>query len=385
MKKLISLLLTLVFLTLTLASCDSASGETPPGMKLLSDKDADGMLLYVPEQYTTFRDATTGMMIATLSKLDPTSISGYTVYPTETSIADYVAASFDPTDLGENAALVPLDPALGVSDYPLIQEIDGRDAMVYEWGFKRGDIEYRSMQVYLPRDAADLSKGVVILTYTGRMTASVTGLVAYTKHLEDFQKTLQVFSFTDGEPTPPSTTLPTPVDGMILASDPHLTNYSLFVPESYTLDLMIGITSAYDKSDRTSVSAFYAYPEGETVDDYIKDRLTKYQAFFDSCTMLTPPDALPTETEDDPPETMNNFFAFTVDGSRAYRYEFEASLDGTYYRFYEILIVRQKGLTKTGLYTVTMTVNGASESEAADRFEARRAELAAILDAFKFN
>ncbi len=384
MKKLISLTLLLALLTLSLASCGS-SGDTPPGMKLLSDKDKDGFYLYVPEQYTTFYDATTGVMLSTVSRLDSTSISGYVVYPTETSIAEYVAAHFDPSDLGEDAALVPLDPALGLVDYPILQQIDGREAPTYEWSFTRGETEYRTMQVYIPRDAEDLSKGVAVLTYTARMTESVTGLVAYTKHLEDFQKTLQVFKFTDQLDTPTSEA-PTPIDGMLLASDPKIANYSLFVPESYTLDLMIGISSAFDPTDRTSVTATYCYPDGvESVASYVTERLQKYEAFFDTCEKLIPVDAELTEKEDDPADTKNDYVLLTVDGCTAYRYEFLATLDGVSYRFAEVLILRKKGLTKTGLYTVTMTANGEDASVAAERLDAHRAELSAILDAFKFN
>ncbi len=374
MKRLISLALSLAILLLALSSC--GTGDTPPGMKLLSDKEQDGMLLYVPEQYTTFRDGTTGVMLATLSRLDPTSISGYVVYPTEASISEYVSAHLDLTELGENAVLE--------ADYPVLQEIDGREAPTYVYSFRRGETDYRAMQVYVPRNAEDLTAGVAVLTYTARMTESVTGLVAYTDHLEDFRKTLQVFSFADrvDAPVPES---PTPIDGMLLASDPHITNYRLFVPESYKLDLMIGITSAYDPTDRTSVTAFYCYPDSVTsVDEYVMERLTKYEALFDTCTKLIPDDAA-FKDENDPSLGKNDYVMQRVDGCTAFRYEFTATLDGVCYRFAEVLILRNKGLTKSGLYTVTMTANGGSESEAAERLEAHRGELAAILDAFRFD
>ena len=392
MKKLISLALLLALLTLSLASC-GGSGDTPPGMKLLSDKDKDGFLLYVPEQYTTFYDETTGMMLATLSRLDTTSISGYTIYPTESSIAEYVAAHFDLSDLGEDAAPVPLDPALGQSSYPIVQEIEGRKEAeplyTYEWEFSRGETVYRTMQVYIPRLAEDgsedLTKGVAVLTYTARMTASVTGLVAYTDHLEDFQKTLQVFCFTDKLDLP-APEAPTPIDGMLLASDPKVAGYSLFVPESYVLDLSSGISSAYDPTDRTSVTATYCYPDGvSSVADYVAERLTQLRELFDTCEKLIPADAELTEKEDDPADTKNDYVLFTVDGRTAYRYEFSATLDGVSYRFAEVLILNKKGLTGKGLYTITMTANGESEDAAAERLDAHRDELAAILNAFVFN
>ena len=375
MKKLISCLLLICLLCLSLASC-GGSGDTPPGMKLLSNEARDGMLLYVPEQYTLFYDETSGVMLATLSRLDPTSISGYTVYPSEGEISEYVAAHFDLAELGEDAVLE--------ADYPAVLEIDGREAPTYVYSFRRGETDYRAMQVYIPRDPENLSLGVAVLTYTARMTESVTGLVAYTEHLEDFQKTLQVFSFGEkGESVSPEA--PTPTDGMILASDPAITNYRLYVPESYTLDLKIGITSAYDAADRTSVTAFYCYPDGvQSVQEYVNERLTKYLTLFDTCEKVIPSDAA-LKDESDPSLGKNEYVALTVDGFPAFRYEFSATLDGVSFRFAEVLILRDKGLTKTGLYTVTMTANGADAAEAEARLDAHRTELAAMLDAFRFD
>lgn len=375
MKKLISCVTLLCLLSLSLASC-GGSGDTPPGMQLLSNEARDGMLLYVPEQYTVFYDGTSGVMLAALSRLDPTSISGYVVYPSEGSISEYVAAHFDLSELGEDAVLE--------ADYPLLQEIDGREAPTYVYSFRRGELDYRAMQVYVPRDPEDLSLGVAVLTYTARTTESVTGLVAYTEHLEDFEKTLQVFSFGEkGETVSPEA--PTPTDGMILASDPAITNYYLFVPESYTLDLKVGITSAYDAADRTSVTAFYCYPDGmQSVQEYVNGRLTKYLALFDTCEKVIPSDAA-LKDDADPSLGKNEYVSLTVDGFPAFRYEFLATLDGVSYRFAEVLILRDKGLTKTGLYTVTMTASGADADAAEAQLDAHRTELAAMLDAFRFD
>ena len=118
--------------------------------------------------------------------------------------------------------------------------------------------------------------------------------------------------------------------------------------------------------------------------EYINERHARYLTLFDTCLKVIPPDAA-LKDEGDPSLGKNEYVALTVDGFPAFRYEFSATLDGVSYRFAEVLILRDKGLTKTGLYTVTMTANGADMAEAEARLDAHRAELEGILLAFKFD
>ena len=358
-KRITAMLAIALLLLLALASCGD-KGDVPPGMVLASRPETDGMTVYIPEEYTVSRDPVTGVVSALISKLDPTSITAYMAYPSEATVAEYFAAHFSGASVGENFLID--------ADYPVTQRVAERDASIYVFSYKRDGVNYRTMQVYVPVSAT-LSEGVAILTYTGKTDATITGLVGYTKHLDDFEKVLQVFKLST--PTPETET-PVTGDGMQLVSSPQKVDYYLYVPADWTPDpLAEGMPGAFDPSDRTSVSVIRYYPEGvQTVAEYVSICIDSYKEFYDS---LKAPESVE-----------NDFETLTVADFPAYRYEFSGVLDGITYRFSQVFILRNRGLTQ-GLYTVTMTANGANAEEAESRLSAHEDDLSAILAAFKFD
>ena len=363
-KKATAALLAVILLALLLVSCGKS--DVPPGMKLASKPETDGMTLYIPEEYTVTRDRITGVISAQISKLDPTSIVAYMAHPSEASIEEYFEAKLDPAALGEDFAIE--------KDYPKTQKVAGRDAKVYVFTFKRGGVNYRTMQVYVPVGATP-AEGVAILSYTGKTDPTVTGTVLYTKNLEGFDKVLQVFQLKAPTPAVPPTA---PNAGMQLASDPEKVDYYFYVPGAWVLDpIAEGMPSAYLSSDKTTVSVVRYYPENvQTVADYVAKVIKDYEKLYDS---FTPP-----ETVEKDGKSVLSYETLAVAGFPAYRYEFAGELDGIAYRFTQVYILRNKGLTQ-GLYTVTLTASGASASIAAERFAARQDDLAAMLDAFRFD
>ncbi len=358
-KRITAVLAIALLLLLALVSCGEES-DVPPGMVLASKPEVDGMTVYIPEAYTVSRDPVTGVVSALISRLDPTSITAYMAYPAEATVAEYFTAHFDTASVGEGFAIEP--------DYPITQTVAGRDAQIYVYSYERDGVNYRTMQVYVPVGTS-LSEGVAILTYTGKTDATVTGLVGYTKHLGDFEKVLQVFKLSTPAPAPST---PAVGDGMQLVSSPEKVDYRLYVPSDWTPDLLSeGMPGAFDPSDRTSVSVIRYYPEGvQTVAEYVDICVNSYKEFYDS---FTAPESVETD-----------FRQLTVAGFPAYRYEFEGTLDGMTYRFSQIFILRNKGLTQ-GLYTVTMTAHGTASEEAESRLDAHEDDLSAILAAFRFD
>lgn len=358
-KKIPAVLAIALLLLLALVSCGD-TGDVPPGMVLASRPETDGMTVYIPEEYTVSRDPLTGVVSALISKLDPTSITAYMAYPSEATVDEYFEAHFDTASVGEGFAIE--------RDYPITETVAGRDARIYVFNYKRDGVNYRSMQVYVPVGTS-LFEGVAILTYTGRTDASVTGLVGYTKHLGDFEKVLQVFQLSSPAPV---TDAPSGGDGMQLVSSPEKVDYYFYVPAHFTPDpLSEGMPGAFDPSDKTSVSVIRYFPEGvQTVAEYVAICVDSYKDFYDS---FTAPESIETDFE-----------TLTVAGFPAYRYEFSGTLDGVTYRFSQVFILRNKGLTQ-GLYTVTMTANGETKELAESRLSAHRDDLAAILDAFRFD
>ncbi len=373
MKKAIALLSLMILALTLLVSC----GETDevPGMTLISKPTRDGYYFYLPEEYTV--DRSSGIPVGYLSELDRTSISCYLAHPSEATVADYVAANLDRDSLGTDFLMETEASAMTVG---------GKDAFTYVYSFLRGEVGYRVMQVYIPLGETP-AEGVVILTYTGTSTASVTGLVGYTKHLSDFEKVIQVFKFTEVTDTAPEATRP-PItdgapDGMQLASDPEISNYFLYIPLTWKIDIKAGISMSYVESDKTSLSVTSYYPESgvASVATYVDVLLEEYKGFFDKCELI-PTGEL---DEDGKPIYFVAYEPDGVGGFPAFRYEFTAEKDGVCYRFSRVIIFKNKGLLDSGLYSLVLSAHGESEEAASDLLSSHEEEFASILSHFRFD
>jgi hypothetical protein len=360
-----AVLATVLLLALALVSCGES--DVPAGMKLISDGDRDGFLLYVPEEYTADRD--TGVPTAHRSELDPTSISGYLVTSDAADIPSYYAA--------EQAKLAAaLDGYTPTEGYPQKKTVAGKESYIYEASFKRGEgdeaVNYRMMQVLIPRGETP-SDGIVILTYVGKTDETVTGTVGYTDNMEQFERVLQVFAFpkTEGELTEKEPITEGAPDGMQLGSDPDASNYYLYLPLSFQVDMTTGISSAHLPSDRTSISVTYTYPELLTVAEYEAARLASFAEFYETVERV------------DLAEGDAYHRSLTVDGHPAYRYDYIGTRDGLTYRFCEVHILKRSG-SRQGLYTVFFASPAANGADATACFDSHSSTLDAILAAFSF-
>ena len=364
-RKVFAACLAATLLILALASC--AKSSVPPGMKLASKPEVDGMTLYLPEEYTVTRDRTTGVISAQISKLDPTSIVAYVAHPSEESIERYVEAGLVPERIGEEFAFE--------AGYPKKQKVAGRQASVYAFTYKRNGTGYRTKQVYVPMGDVP-ADGVIVLSYTGKTDPTVTGTVLYTKHLDGFDKVLETLEIKAAKPL--GTTPHVPGGSMQLASNPDKVDYYFYVPSAWVLDpIGEGMPSAHLPSGHATVSVLRYYPENvSSVADHVAEIVKDYEEFYDT---LTPPD----KTEKDG-VTQYAYTSLTVAGFPAFRYEFSGTLDGVAYRFSQVFILRNKGFTQ-GLYTVTLTASGETEAEAEQRHTACESDLAAMLGAFRFD
>ena len=218
------LILTLVLLV----SCGRS--EVPEGMTLLSDPDLDGFVLYVPKGYTV--DRSTGVLTAFVSELDPTSYTATLIAPEEETVAAY----FDHNRASLEAIADP-----GTS---LVFETENEEYKVWVYAFTRGGVNYKVMQVFVLRGDAPRD-GVAILTYTGKVDATVTGTVGYADHLKDFELAVANFSFREITKTPEETEKITDgaPEGMQVASSKKIAHYSLYLPVDWRVDLRTGISS----------------------------------------------------------------------------------------------------------------------------------------------
>ena len=362
MKRVLSVICLLLLATLLLASC--AKSEVPEGMMLASDPDLDGFVLYVPKGFTV--DRSTGVLTAFVSDLDPTAISATVVAPEEETLEAYWNANRAAIDAiadpGTTLAYETENEEYKVGK----EEISGR-AWVY--AFTRGGVNYKVMQILVPRGETP-SDGVAILTYSGKVDATVTGTVGYADHLEYFELTVANFSFREVTKTPEEAEKITDgaPEGMQVASDKKIAHYSLYLPLEWTVDMKTGISSGY-AADGAGVSAISLYPEGfSTVQEYFASQKEQYELRYNDVTVLA-----------DEPEQIK------VDGCDAFRYECRVTRrgDGRVVRFSVVYVMLRTGLHR-GLYTLTLSAVGANADAADATFAAHADEFARVLTEFRF-
>lgn len=344
------------------SSCGKS--DVPEGMTLASDPDLDGFVLYVPKGYTI--DRTTGVLTAYVSELDPTSVSATIVSPGEETLDAYWTSNRPALDAIADPG-APLVFETENEEYGVGRnEIPGR-AWVY--AFTRGKVNYKVMQILVPRGET-LSDGVAILTYTGKVDATVTGTVGYADHLQDFELIVQNFSFrelTEKPETSEKITEGAP-EGMQLASDARIAHYRLYLPLSWTVDLKTGFSSGY-AGDGAGVSVISLYPEGfSTIQEYFASQKEQYELRYDDVTILN-----------DEPEQIK------VNGSDAFRYDCRVTRrgDGRVVRFSVVYVLLRTGLHR-GLYTLTLSAVGESAGAADAVFAAHENEFADVLSQFRF-
>ena len=363
MKKTLIGFFLLILTLVLLVSCGRS--EVPEGMTLASDPDLDGFVLYVPKGYTV--DRSTGVLTAYVSELDPTSYSATLIAPEEETLAAYFDAN--------RAALEAIaDPGATLvfetenEEYKVGKdELSGR---AWVFSFTRGKVNYKVMQILVQRGETP-SDGVAILTYTGKVDATVTGTVGYSDHLEDFELAVANFSFREVTKTPEETEKITEgaPEGMQLASQPKITRYSLYLPLDWRVDLRSGISSGYAE-DGAGVSAISLYPEGfKTIQEYFTSQKEQYELRYDGVTVLN---------EDEPEQ-------IKVDGCDAFRYDCRVTRrgDGRVVRFSVVYILLRTGMHR-GLYTLTLSSVGATVEEADAIFASHESDFAAVLSAFRF-
>lgn len=363
MKRALLLICLLILSAVLLASCSKS--DVPEGMTLASDPDLDGFVFYVPDGYVI--DRSTGVLTAFVSDLDPTSMSAALI----TAEAESLSAYWD-----ANRALID---AIADTGTTVVYESENEECPVgkaelpgraWIYAFTRGGVNYKVMQVLVGRGDTP-SEGVAILTYTGKVDATVTGTVGYTDHLKDFEISVANFSFREITETPAEAEKITDgaPEGMQLASDPKIAFYSLYLPLDWNVDMRTGISSGYAE-DGAGVSVISFYPEGfSTVQEYFASQKEQYGLRYKDVTVLT---------EGEPEQ-------IKVDGCDAYRYECRVTRRGDerVVRFSVIYVMLRTGLHR-GLYTVTLSAVAENADAAEAIYTARAEEFARVLSEFRF-
>ena len=75
--------------------------------------------------------------------------------------------------------------------------------------------------------------------------------------------------------------------GMQLASDIEISDYYLYVPSAWTVDMSTGITSAYVSTvDKSNISVSYGVPSEKKLEEFWENSKKHYNSVFENFTVL---------------------------------------------------------------------------------------------------
>ena len=351
LKKILALLLLLSML-LCLVACGSGSApgavQLPEGMQIA--EEGDGYTFYVPEDWTGER--ATGITMAYVSPTDPSNLTLVRTVTDKTPAA-YFAES---------------EAELGVTleEYKMLERNDnasfgGKSAIYRNYTGKVAGVEYKFLQYLCSYDGV-----LYLLTYTAKTEIPSGEVSYYDRYLEKVFAAVSAFSFggkAADAPTVEDTEPEKNGQGMILASDPAVSRYSLWVPTDWRIDLQNGTTSAY--TDGAVVTVSYEIPEESTLLEYWEARSKTYSQLYADYTVL--------DEECSPPAEKLEDVEVWLDKHQAVRYVFTYTHGGVEYK-------TQKLMTIEGMYIYTVTYTALSDS-----YTAHLAEFNAIADAFTFD
>ncbi|MBO5287322.1 MAG: hypothetical protein J6B34_04280 [Clostridia bacterium] len=166
-------------------------------------------------------------------------------------------------------------------------------------------------------------------------------------------------------------------EGMMLASNTAVVDYSLFVPQGWIIDLNGATTAAHvSDGDRTSVNVAQWNYQG-TIDDWWK---LEYKAqSFDSDAVFKDVKILTVNEE-----TGEEGESCLIGGAGAKRYEYTARLGDAFFKYIVIATV-----TRGSIYVMHFTFMQDSVAEGAEitysQYDNHKEDVKKIIDSFRFN
>ncbi len=392
MKKVCAFLLILATLTLSLGALTSCSNENqiPEGMQLVAGGETLGYYFYAPEEWTISNVGE--IKSAYVSRVDTTSVSLVKVAPEsflpEGEDADayffgsYFMASMkdfkgEPKVNDENGEAVTFGT-----------ETEGADkAKRYTYTYEYFDytaeqtVKFGFMQYLLKHDGE-----YYIFTYSASMeNRTGTEITFYDYYLDKDEeegiltKIINSFRFVQKNGEDEALEYEKDADGYILASDPDLANFSLYVPESFKVDYSSAIVSA-THSDGTNVNMTTSAGTNENVNAYMHRRIKELQAFAENIEydlMKDEDGNVITESNDSETPVIKYERLEDFGGAiNAYAYEYTYYIDGEKHYVYQVISIDGWLLNYSG-YVFTYTVKEVNKGLHSD-------ELVKMIEKVKF-
>ena len=272
MKKSLIALFLLASLLLSLTACNGVTAgqgvTVPEDMRI--GKVGNGYTLFVPEDWTV--ETSTGITMVYVSAVDHSNFTLVTVDGVTDPIAYFEASAPELSSMLDGFSL------LGENNNTLF---GGKAAISRTYGGKLGGVEYKFKQ-YL----CTVGETLYLLTYTATTEIPSGDKTYYERYEETVDNVVANFLFEGEADSPATEDKPTVKNeaGMILASDPDVSRYSLYVPEHYEIVLQNGTTSA-TAGDAVLVLS-YEIPTENTIDEYWDAKRAVYEKLYSDFAMV---------------------------------------------------------------------------------------------------
>ena len=304
MKKIAALIL-LFAMSITFVSCSGNDG-TPDGMQLVRGGEKIGYYMYAPEEWTV---ANLGeIATAYASNVDSSSISYVELPMPETTVDEYF----------RNGLLeFPVMPAVIENECGKTTFGNADEAYKYVFEHEYSGHKFRTMQIF-----TKYKDRFGIFTFNSMLeNISSSEVYQYDFYSEKINSVIVNFKFVDksGKDVIPS--YEKDADGYMLVSDKSVAKYSLYLPETFTVDYSSGITSAH-LDDGSSITLSSATATGVYVSEYWEARKAELETIAKNVT----------EIKINEPSALGN-------SKRAYSYEYTFVYNNTTYHVYQVLAV----------------------------------------------
>lgn len=380
MKKigaLILLIATVILSSCSLTSCSSGV-EIPEDMQIVFGGEEHGYYFFAPEEWTI---SNVGQIkSAYASRVDATSVSLVEVYPKDFLpdgkdadtyfFGGFFADSMKAFD-GEPKVSNPDGEAVTFGKEGEAADKAKRYTYTYEYFDYTANetIKFGYMQYLLKHDGA-----YYIFTYAASMEKrSGTDVTFYDYYLDKdgeegkLTKIINSFRFISksGEIAEPE--YEKDKDGYILASDPDLAGFSLYVPESFKVDYSNAIVSA-THSDGTNVNMTLSAGTNENVNSYMHRRLSELRSFATDidCEYMTDAEGNVLVDENSDKKILKYTKLEDFGGAiNAYAYEYTYKINGEKYYVYQVVAIDGWLLNYSG-YVFTYTAKDVNNNLHAD-------------------
>ena len=335
MKRITSMLLliTTVFLLFSAVGC-SKKDSAPEGMQLAKGGADDAYSFYVPEEWEVANLGNVACAYA--SRVDTTSMTFTEAKKPEGTVREYFEDEKLKFPYEITVTLDGESCSFGNADKLALR-------YVYTYAYK--DVEYTCMQIFVENGGH-----FYIFTYTANNKERDQDKTYYEFYLDKVTATIDAFVFNDNQPIEGSKTeYEKDADGFILVSDKRIAGFSMYVPESYTVDYSSALVSV-SRGEVNITMSESTYP-ASNVTEYWNKRKEDLEAIVDR---------IPAQSGEG---TVSSFkweidAPVKVDGGNAddaIAHEYSYILDGKEYRVYQVLL--RKGTLGGKVYVFTYTAS----------------------------